>query len=75
MIPILILMKLKGKWKIIMTNDGKSIDIDKLDDMYKEIYKIELKNDKTGKWDDREMVNGIFKFLMKRAKEEMEEQS
>lgn len=58
-----------------MTNDGKNIDIDKLDDMYKEIYKIELKNDKTGKWDDREMVNGISKFLMKRAKEEMEEQS
>lgn len=72
MIPILILMRLKGRWKIIMTNDGKNIDAEKLDKMYMEIRKAEIKNDKTGQWDDKEMVNKITNFLIKMAKEEME---
>lgn len=55
-----------------MTNDGKNIDAEKLDKMYMEIRKAEIKNDKTGQWDDKEMVNKITNFLIKMAKEEME---
>lgn len=58
-----------------MTNDGKSIDAKKLDEMYRIIRNTEVKNDKTGQWDDQEMVNKIASFLIKMAKEEMEEWS
>ena len=49
------------------------MDEQKLRKMYDEIRGVELKNDKTGQYDDKEMVDRIMRYLLKKAKEEVNE--
>ena len=48
------------------------IDPKKLNDMYTTLRRNELRNEKTGEYDDKKMVERIFNYLLKIAKEEVE---
>lgn len=50
------------------------MDEQRLQIMYDRIRKDELRNDKTGQYDDKEMVDRIVKYLHKMAEEEVSEQ-
>lgn len=50
------------------------MDEQKLRKMYDLIRSDELRNDKTGQYDDKDMVDRIMKYLLKKANEEVDEQ-
>lgn len=51
---------------------SESVDPKKLSSMYAILRKEELRNEKTGVYDDKAMVERIAKYLLKNAKEEVE---
>lgn len=50
------------------------MDEQKIRMMYDTIRKDEIRNDKTGQFSDKEMVDRITKYLYKKAKEEVDKQ-
>lgn len=53
---------------------SETIDLKKLNDMYTSLRKDELRNEKTGEYDDKKMVDRIANYLLKVAKEEVKNQ-
>ena len=51
---------------------SEPVDPKKLNVMYAALRKDELRNEKTGVYDDKAMVDRIAKYLLKHAKEEVE---
>ena len=51
---------------------SETVDSKKLNTLYTILRKDELRNEKTGVYDDKKMVERIAKFLLKQAKEEVE---
>jgi len=49
------------------------MDEQRLQKMYDTIRKEELRNDKTGQYDDKAMVDRIMRYILKEAKEEVDE--
>ena len=50
-------------------------DTDKLKEIYNAIRQDEIKNVRTGKYDDKDMVDRIAKYLLKIARKEQEKQN
>lgn len=50
-----------------------SIDMTKIETMYRVLRKNEWQNDRTGEFDDKKMVERIERYLIKKAKEEVGE--
>ncbi len=57
-----------NKWRSIMANEYDEAIMQKMFDV---IRSTELKNDKTGRSSDKEMVDLIKKYVVKQVKEEM----
>ena|GEM_PF-6582413 len=52
---------------------SESLDKQKIEKMYQTLRKAEWQNDRTGKYDDKKMVDHIERYLVKKAKEEGEQ--
>lgn len=66
----LLMLKMKSiGWRNIMS------DTDKLKEIYNAIRQDEIKNVRTGKYDDKDMVDRIAKYLLKIARKEQEKQN
>lgn len=50
-------------WKNIMENESSVVDKQLLREMFYEIRNAEIKNVKTGKWDDKQMTERIMKYI------------
>lgn len=69
MITFLMLMKKWKGWKSIMEN--KTLDEKLLREMYNVIRSAEIKNIKTQKNDDKQMVSAIEKYIVKKVEAEV----
>ena len=70
MIISLMLMKKWKGWKNTMGN--KELNETLLREMYNAIRKVEIKNIKTQKNDDKQMVASIEKYIYKKVEEEVQ---
>lgn len=50
---------------------SESGDLKKVESLYQNLRKAEWQNDHTGEFDDKQMVDRITKYLVKRAEEEV----
>lgn len=71
MIISLMLMKRWKGWKSIMAN--KPLDEKLLREMYNAIRSAEIKNIKTQKNDNKQMVKAITKYIVKKVEEEVQQ--
>lgn len=67
-ISLMRMKKWKG-WKSIMEN--KALDEKLLREMYNAIRSAEIKNIKTQKNDDKQMINAIERYIVKKVEEEV----
>lgn len=52
---------------------SESVDRKKVENLYQILRRAEWQNDRTGEFDDRKMVERIEKYLLRKAKEEVNE--
>lgn len=52
---------------------SESVDLKKVESLYQTLRKAEWQNDHTGELDDKQMVDRIVNHLVKKAKEEVNE--
>lgn len=50
---------------------SESVDLKKVENLYQTLRKAEWQNDHTGEFDDKQMVDRITNYLVKKAKEEV----
>lgn len=52
---------------------SESVDLKKVENLYQTLRKAEWQNDHTGEFDDKQMVERIVRYLVKKAKDEVNE--
>lgn len=73
MIIISILITKWRRWRNIMENKNEELDKILLREMFNTIRYEEEKNNKINKYDDKQMVNRILKYIIKKAGSEKNE--